>query len=146
MAQPAPAADAEGEEGPALGPAPSLPPDFRIKEELLPSFVKQLLQPAVKGQLDAAAALSQSKTIGIVGPVEVGDAQLYVEGFKAGAEANASGANVLVNYTGSFSDVALAAEAANAHIAAGAATVLDHDRLSPSGLQLNGQQSPDNVS
>ena len=67
-----------------------------------------------------AAALSQSKTIGIVGPVEVGDAQLYVEGFKAGAEANASGANVLVNYTGSFSDVALAAEAANAHIAAGA--------------------------
>ena len=60
MAQPAPAADAEGEEGPALGPAPSLPPDFRIKEELLPSFVKQLLQPAVKGQLDAAAALSQS--------------------------------------------------------------------------------------
>ena len=67
-----------------------------------------------------AAALSQSKTIGIVGPVEVGDAQLYVEGFKAGAEANDSGVNVLVNYTGSFGDVALAAEAANAHIAAGA--------------------------
>jgi hypothetical protein len=60
MAQPAPAADAEGEEGPALGHAPSLAPDFRIKEEPLPSFAKQLLQPTVKGQLDAAAALSQS--------------------------------------------------------------------------------------
>ncbi len=65
-----------------------------------------------------AAALTDTGTIGIVGPVEVGDAQLYVEGFKAGAEAG--GANVLVNYTGSFSDVALAAEAANSHVAAGA--------------------------
>ena len=65
-----------------------------------------------------AAALSETGTIGIVGPVEVGDAQLYVEGFKAGAESG--GANVLVNYTGSFSDVALAAEAANAHVAANA--------------------------
>ncbi len=43
-----------------MGPAPSLPPNFRIKEELLPSFAKQLLQPTVKGQLDAAVALSQS--------------------------------------------------------------------------------------
>jgi basic membrane protein A len=65
-----------------------------------------------------AAALTESGTIGIVGPVEVGDAQLYVEGFKAGAESG--GANVLVNYTGSFSDVALAAEAANSFVAAGA--------------------------
>jgi basic membrane protein A len=64
------------------------------------------------------AALSMSKTIGVVGPVEVGDAKLYVDGFKLGAESG--GASVNINYTGSFSDVALASEAAQAHAAAGA--------------------------
>ena len=64
-----------------------------------------------------AAALS-SGTIGVVGPIEVGDAALYVDGFKNGAESG--GATVNVNYIGSFSDVALAAEAAQAQIASGA--------------------------
>jgi basic membrane protein A and related proteins len=67
-----------------------------------------------------AAALTETGVIGIVGPVEVGDAKLYVDGFKAGAEANDSGVTVNVNYTGSFSDVALASEAAQAHVSAGA--------------------------
>ncbi len=67
-----------------------------------------------------AAALSESGVIGVVGPVEVGDAKLYVDGFKAGAEANDSGVTVNVNYTDSFSDVALASEAAQAHVSAGA--------------------------
>ncbi len=66
------------------------------------------------------AALTETGTIGIVGPVEVGDAKLYVDGYKAGAEANDSGVTVNINYTGSFSDVALASEAAQAHAAAGA--------------------------
>ncbi|MGZ8754654.1 MAG: BMP family protein, partial [Acidimicrobiia bacterium] len=67
-----------------------------------------------------AAALSESGTIGIVGPVEVGDAKLYVDGFKAGVLAQNPDANVLVNYTDSFSDVALASEAAQAQAANGA--------------------------
>ena len=67
-----------------------------------------------------AAALTTSQTVGIVGPVEVGDAKLYVDGFKNGAEADGSGVTVNINYTGSFSDVQLASEAASAHIAAGA--------------------------
>ena len=67
-----------------------------------------------------AAALTTSNTIGIVGPVEVGDAKLFVDGFKNGAEADDSGATVNVNYTGDFSNVQLASEAASAHIAAGA--------------------------
>lgn len=66
------------------------------------------------------AALTEAQTIGIVGPIEVGDAKLYVDGYKAGAEANDSGVTVNINYTGSFSDVALASEAAQAHAAAGA--------------------------
>ena len=34
-----------------------------------------------------AAALSTSDTIGVVGPIEVGDAKVYVDGFIAGAKA-----------------------------------------------------------
>jgi len=65
-----------------------------------------------------AAALSKSHVLGVVGPIEVGDAKLYVDGFKAGAEATDSSAQVKVNYTGSFSDVSLASEAANSFIQA----------------------------
>ena len=67
-----------------------------------------------------AATLSTSKVIGIVGPIETGDAKLYVDGFKAGVVATDPAIQVNVNYIGSFSDVALASEAATTHIAAGA--------------------------
>jgi basic membrane protein A and related proteins len=67
-----------------------------------------------------AATLSTSKIIGVVGPIETGDAKLYVDGFKAGAEATNPDVKVNVNYIGSFSDVALASEAASTHISAGA--------------------------
>ncbi len=67
-----------------------------------------------------AAALNESGVIGVVGPVEVGDAKLYVDGFVAGVNATNPDITVNVNYTGSFSDVALASEAAQTHIGAGA--------------------------
>ncbi len=67
-----------------------------------------------------AAALSKKKVIGIVGPIEVGDAKLYVDGFAAGAKAHNPKVRVNVNYIGSFSDVALSAEAARAFMATGA--------------------------
>jgi basic membrane lipoprotein Med (substrate-binding protein (PBP1-ABC) superfamily) len=67
-----------------------------------------------------AAALSKSKVIGVVGPIETGDAKLYVDGFKAGVMATNPEIQVNVNYIGSFSDVALASEAATTHISAGA--------------------------
>lgn len=67
-----------------------------------------------------AATLSTSKVIGVIGPIEVGDAKLYVEGFKAGVAATNPEVKVNVNYIGSFSDVALASEAATTHISAGA--------------------------
>jgi basic membrane lipoprotein Med (substrate-binding protein (PBP1-ABC) superfamily) len=67
-----------------------------------------------------AATLSTSKVIGIVGPIETGDAKLYVDGFKAGVAATSPEVQVNVNYIGSFSDVALASEAATTHISAGA--------------------------
>jgi len=67
-----------------------------------------------------AASLSESGVLGVVGPIETGDAKLYVDGFVAGATATNPDVQVNVNYIGSFSDVALAAEAANTHVAAGA--------------------------
>jgi len=67
-----------------------------------------------------AAAMTSSGVIGVIGPIAVGDAKLYVDGFVNGAAAQDSGVAVNVNYIESFSDVALAAEAAEGHIANGA--------------------------
>ncbi|MCB0205987.1 MAG: BMP family protein [Caldilineae bacterium] len=67
-----------------------------------------------------AALLSQSDVLGVVGPVEAGDAKLYIDGFVNGAKATKPDINVGVSYTGSFGDTALAAEAASTHISAGA--------------------------
>ncbi len=67
-----------------------------------------------------AASLTKSDVIGVVGPIETGDAKLYVDGFKAGIAATNPNVTVNVNYIGSFSDVALASEAATTHISAGA--------------------------
>ncbi|MGB2963074.1 MAG: BMP family protein [Anaerolineales bacterium] len=67
-----------------------------------------------------AASLSESGVLGVVGPIETGDAKLYVDGFVAGAKATKPDIEVNVNYIGSFSDVALASESANTHVAAGA--------------------------
>lgn len=67
-----------------------------------------------------AATLSESNVIGVVGPIETGDAKLYVDGFTAGVASVKPDAQVNVNYIGSFSDVALASEAATTHISAGA--------------------------
>jgi len=67
-----------------------------------------------------AANLSESGVLGVVGPVEAGDAKLYIDGFVAGAKSANPDIQVNVSYTGSFGDTALAAEAANTHIAAGA--------------------------
>jgi len=67
-----------------------------------------------------AAELSESGVLGVVGPVEVGDAALYVNGFEAGAKAQKPDVEVNINYIDSFSDVGLAAEAAEAHLTAGA--------------------------
>jgi len=66
-----------------------------------------------------AGLLSESGTIGVVGPVEAGDAVAYINGFEAGALASGA-TEVSIVYTGSFGDVALAAETATAHIANGA--------------------------
>ncbi|HSL45127.1 MAG TPA: BMP family protein [Anaerolineales bacterium] len=66
------------------------------------------------------ATLTDSKVIGVIGPIETGDAKLYVDGFRAGVAATDPGIQVKVTYIGSFSDVVLASEAATTFISEGA--------------------------
>lgn len=67
-----------------------------------------------------AGLMTESNVIGVVGPIEVGDAKLYVDGFVSGVAASNADATVNVVYIQSFSDVPLATEAAETHIANGA--------------------------
>ncbi len=67
-----------------------------------------------------AAKLTKSRTIGVTGPVEVGDAKTYIDGFVQGVQSVDSGITISKTWTGSFSDVALMAAAAKTHIANGA--------------------------
>ena len=62
----------------------------------------------------AAAVLAGDSPVGIVGPIEVGDAKLYVDGFTAGVKAEGGSANSV--YIESFADVALAKESAQTFI------------------------------
>jgi basic membrane protein A len=52
--------------------------------------------------------------------VDAGDAKLHVDGFVAGVPATKPAVKVNISFTGSFGDTALAAEAANTQISAGA--------------------------
>jgi len=67
-----------------------------------------------------AAKLTKSKQIGVTGPVEVGDAKTYIDGFVQGVASVDATIKVNKTWTGSFSDVALMTEAAKTHISAGA--------------------------
>jgi basic membrane lipoprotein Med (substrate-binding protein (PBP1-ABC) superfamily) len=67
-----------------------------------------------------AAKLSQSKLIGVTGPLEVGDAKTYIDGFVQGVTSVDPAITLSKTFTGSFSDVALMAAAATTHIANGA--------------------------
>lgn len=67
-----------------------------------------------------AGLLTESKNIGVVGPIEVGDAKTYIDGFKVGVNYLDPEIVVNVTYIQSFSDVPLATEAAKALIANGA--------------------------
>ncbi|HSV86149.1 MAG TPA: BMP family protein [Levilinea sp.] len=67
-----------------------------------------------------AAHMTETGMIGVSGPVEAGDAKLYVDGFVAGVKNAGVPAEVAVSYTGSFSDVSLMAAAAETHTANGA--------------------------
>ena len=63
------------------------------------------------------AMLSKSHVVGAIGPLPVGDAKRYIDGFKAGAKAADKAIDVHVAYTGSFSDVSLMTKEARGFLA-----------------------------
>lgn len=67
-----------------------------------------------------AGKLTKTNIIGIVGPIEAGDAIKYNVGFQQGVKSVNPQAEVRIAYTGSFGDIAKASELAKAHIDAGA--------------------------
>ena len=67
-----------------------------------------------------AAMITKKDNIGVVGSIEVGDAKAYIDGFKKGALAAKPTVKVTISYTGSFTDVAKAAELAKTYTSAGA--------------------------
>ncbi|HDL64287.1 MAG TPA: BMP family ABC transporter substrate-binding protein [Proteobacteria bacterium] len=67
-----------------------------------------------------AARLSRSKILGMVNPMEISDCKAYVDGFTAGAKSIDPKIKVKPVWTGSYSDVALASETAQALIKDGA--------------------------
>ena len=79
-----------------------------------------------------AAKMTKSNTLGIVGPVEAGDAIKYNRGFQQGAAAGKADVKVRIAYTGSFGDLVKAAEIAKTHMDAGA------DVLTGSAQQVPG--------
>ncbi len=113
------------------GPLQEIAPDFpdvsfawgtAVDTFGLPNVYSYSVRSDLGGYVNGvvAAQLTESNVIGVIGPIEVGDAKLYVDGFAAGATAQNPDVEVNIVYTGSFADVALAAEAAQGHISAGA--------------------------
>lgn len=80
------------------------------------------------------AMLSESGVIGIVGPIEAGDAKLYVDGYKAGVLYTNPDAEVIVNYIQSFSDLALAAAAAEAMLESDADVLTGTAQMVPGAI------------
>lgn len=79
-----------------------------------------------------AAKMSKSKVVGIVGPVEAGDAVKYNKGFMMGVAAAGGDVKTRIAYTGSFNEIVKAGEVARTHMDAGA------DFLSGSSQQAVG--------
>lgn len=67
-----------------------------------------------------AAHLTETGVVGLVGPIEVGDGKLYADGFANGVASVDEDIAVNIVFIGSFSDVPLATEAAETHLANGA--------------------------
>jgi len=67
-----------------------------------------------------AGSMTKSGIIGLVGPIEAGDAIKYNKGFAQGAKSVNPDVKVRVAYTGSFGDMVAAGEIARTHIKAGA--------------------------
>ncbi|HET6436858.1 MAG TPA: BMP family protein [Anaeromyxobacter sp.] len=82
-----------------------------------------------------AGLVTRSNVIGLVGPVDGGDAARYDRGFVLGVKAVNAKAEVKVAHTGSFGDFVKAGELAQAHIKAGADVLTGSSQQALGALQ-----------
>lgn len=92
-----------------------------------------------------AARLTKSKIVGIVAPIDVGDSKLYIEGFEKGVREADPSIRILKTFTGSFTDVSLARDAAYSHIAAGADVLIGTGQMSVGAIGAVSEQQYGNV-
>lgn len=83
-----------------------------------------------------AARLTRSGVIGIIGPIDAGDPHQSVGGARAGVQATRPNARVNAIWTGSFSDMALAAAAARTLIDSRADVIMGSGQMSVGGVAL----------
>lgn len=82
---------------------------------------------------------TKSNVIGIVGPVDAGEATKYNSGFIQGVKAVNPKAEVRVAFTGSFGDVVAAGEVAATHIKAGADILTGSSQQSVGAIKVVSQ-------
>jgi basic membrane protein A len=82
-----------------------------------------------------AGLVTKSNVIGLVGPVDGGDAARYDRGFVLGVKAVNAKAEVKVAHTGSFGDFVKAGELAQTHIKAGADVLTGSSQQALGALQ-----------
>jgi basic membrane protein A len=82
-----------------------------------------------------AGMLTKSNIIGLIGPVDGGDAARYNRGFVLGVREVNPSANVMVAHTGSFSDFVKATEVAQSQIRSGADILTGSSQQALGGLR-----------
>ncbi|TKB23280.1 BMP family ABC transporter substrate-binding protein [Desulfopila sp. IMCC35006] len=87
-----------------------------------------------------AGLTTKSNIIGIVGPVEAGDAIKYNKGFEQGVKSVNKDAQVRIAYTGSFGDLVAAAEIARTQIKAGADVLTGTSQQSVGAINIVAEQ------
>lgn len=86
-----------------------------------------------------AAGLSESKMIGVIGPIQLGDAGLYIDGFQLGAMATDPAVEVSVSVIDSYTDAVLAGEAATVMTGFGADVLTSTSQISAGPLDVAAQ-------
>lgn len=111
---------------------------FGTSSEIVgPNVFSYMPQSEETGYLNGliAGMLTKSNTIGLIGPVDGGDAARYNRGFVLGVKAVNPSANVMVAHTGSFSDFVKATEVAHSQIRSGADILTGSSQQALGGLR-----------
>jgi basic membrane protein A len=83
-----------------------------------------------------AAGITSSGMVGAIGPIDIGDAGLYVRGFQAGAASVDPAITVSVNFIDSYTDAGLAREAATVMTQFGADVLTGTSQIVSGPLEL----------